>query len=371
MEYDYLIVGAGFAGAVCARQLADRNYSVMVIDKRGHIAGNAYDEIDKHGIRVHRYGPHLFHTNSEMVFKYLSRFTSWKFYEHRVLVNNEGSLYPFPINLNTINQFFNITLTEGDVEKFLDSKRIAVGEIKTSEDVVLSSVGTELCDAFYRGYTLKQWGLGLENLSAGVAHRIPVRTNTDDRYFTDKYQFMPENGYTELFTNMLSSENITVALNVDYSDDRHKYKFKRLIYTGPIDKYFGYIYGKLPYRSLKFEFIHKENIEYIQPVATVNYPNTEKFTRITEFKRIHESSTSGTTYVAEYPTDTGDPYYPIPTIKNNDIYKKYRELAESEINTYFVGRLAEYKYYNMDQVVASALTLSNKIIKQVEDNKTN
>jgi UDP-galactopyranose mutase len=360
-SYDFLIVGAGFAGSVCAQQLSQAGKKILLIDKRPHIGGNAYDRVDEHGILIHPYGPHIFHTNSKRVFEYLSLFTDWRFYEHRVLAEVKNQLLPIPINRTTINKLYDLNLDEDGVSSFLDSVRIHKPNVESSEDVVLSSVGAELCELFFRGYTRKQWGLDLSELSAGVAARIPTRTNDDDRYFTDSFQFMPAQGYTCMFNNMLDSSNITIKLDTDFETIKNTEVYKELIYTGPIDEYFGYRLGKLPYRSLRFEHQHLDENQ-IQSVGTVNYPNSNDFTRITEFKHLTGSSGRGTSIVKEYPTDEGDPYYPIPQKQNEALYKQYENLADNEKDVYFVGRLAQYRYYNMDQVVAAALTLSNKIL---------
>lgn len=361
-KYDFLIVGAGYAGAVCARQLADSGKKVLVVDKRPHIGGNAYDEKDANGVLIHPYGPHIFHTNSKKVFEYLSRFTDWRFYEHRVLAKVKGQFFPIPINRLTINKVFGLDLKEDEVEAFLDTKRIPKDSVKTSEDVVLNSVGPELCEMFFRGYTRKQWDLDLSELSAGVAARIPTRTNDDDRYFTDTYQFMPVDGYTKMFERILDSSNIEVELNTDFLADREKWNYEKIIYTGPVDAFYGHCYGKLPYRSLSFEHEYQSNVELLQIVGTVNYPNDEKFTRITEFKHLTGQKISGTSIVREYSKAEGDPYYPVPNPNNESLYKRYQGKADAEENIFFVGRLAQYRYYNMDQVVASALTLSEKLI---------
>ncbi len=362
-KYDFLVVGAGYAGAVCARQLADAGKKVLVVDKRSHIGGNAYDEIDENGVLIHPYGPHIFHTNSKKVFSYLSKFTNWRFYEHKVLASVKGEYYPIPINRLTINKVFGVNLAGDDVESFLETKRTPKESVKTSEDVVLNSVGPELCEMFFRGYTKKQWDLDLSELSAGVAARIPTRTNDDDRYFTDEYQFMPSDGYTAMFERILDSSNIDLELNIDFLSHRSRWQFDKLIYTGPVDAFYEYCYGKLPYRSLTFQHEYLKNMDFYQSVGTVNYPNEEKFTRVTEFKHLTGQDVCGTSIVKEYSKAEGDPYYPVPNPKNEALYKQYQEKADSETNIFFVGRLAQYRYYNMDQVVASALSLSEKLIK--------
>ncbi len=359
---DILIIGAGFAGATCARELADAGYRVLVIDLRPHIAGNAYDEYDACGVLVHRYGPHLFHTNAKRVFSWLSRFTEWRSYEHRVLAEVDGQLLPIPINRTTLNRLYGLDLDEAGIAEYLERVREPRNPIRTSEDVVLNSVGHDLCDKFFRGYTRKQWGLDLSELSAGVAARIPTRINDDDRYFTDAYQAMPKDGYTKLFERMLDHPNINLRLNTDYVQIRAHINPRHTVYTGPIDAYFDYCFGHLPYRSLRFENEHISNSEWFQPVGTVNYPNEHAYTRITEFKRATGQIHSGTSIVREYPQAEGDPFYPIPQPENEVRYQQYKALAESEPDVSFVGRLAQYRYYNMDQVVAAALRTAGKLI---------
>lgn len=359
--YDVLIVGAGFAGSVVARELADKGRKVHVIDKRQHIAGNAYDSHDEHGVLIHNYGPHIFHTNSDRIVRWLSRFTDWRFYEHRVLAKVGEQLLPIPINRTTINQLYSLDLDEKGAADYLESHREPREQIKSSEDVVLNSVGADLCDKFFRGYTRKQWGLDLSELSAGVAARIPTRTNTDDRYFTDTYQLMPLNGYAVMFQNMLDHPNITVQLGVDFSQNREKFLARTIVYTGPIDEFYDFRFGKLPYRSLRFEHQHLPGINQYQKVGTVNFPNDYDYTRTTEFKHLTGQRTAGTSIVSEYPQAEGDPYYPIPRPENDALYKQYQALADAEEGVYFVGRLAQYRYYNMDQVIASALKVAQVI----------
>lgn len=361
--FDYLIVGAGFAGSVLAERLATQaNKKVLIIDKRDHIAGNAYDYYNNDGILIHKYGPHIFHTNSRDVFDYLGQFTEWRPYEHRVLASVDGQLVPIPINLNTINKMYGLQLNSSQVEEFFESKAEKVDRVKTSEDVVVSKVGRELYEKFFRGYTRKQWDLDPSELDASVTARVPTRTNRDDRYFTDTYQAMPLHGYTAMFQKMLSHPNIKVMLNTDYKEIIDIIPHKYLIYSGPVDSYFNYCYGKLPYRSLEFKF-ETVNTEYFQETGTVNYPNEQAYTRITDFKYLTGQQHPKTAIVYEFPKAEGDPYYPVPRPENAEIYKKYQQLADTMTNTYFVGRLATYKYYNMDQVVAQALTLFKKIVQ--------
>ncbi|WP_276370895.1 UDP-galactopyranose mutase [Chryseolinea sp. H1M3-3] len=362
--FDYMIVGAGFAGCVLAERLATvANKKVLIVEQRDHIGGNAYDYYNHNGILVHKYGPHIFHTNSKKVFDYLSQFTLWRPYEHRVLASVDGQLVPLPINLTTINTLYGLRLNCDEVESFFNLKAEKVDKIRTSEDVVVSKVGRELYEKFFKGYTKKQWDLDPSELDASVASRVPVRINKDDRYFTDSYQAMPLHGYTKMFRNMLSHPNIKVMLNTDYKEVVDFIPFHRMIYTGPIDNYFDYCYGKLPYRSIEFKFDTLDT-EHYQPTGTVNYPNEHAYTRITEFKHLTGQRHSKTTIVYEYPKADGDPYYPIPRPENAELYKKYKLLADSMTNTFFTGRLGTYKYYNMDQVVAQSLTLFEKLTQQ-------
>lgn len=359
-----LIVGCGFSGGVAAREMANAGFLITIIDTRDHIGGNAFDVIDNNGILIHKYGPHIFHTNSERIFKYLSQFTEWKNYEHRVRAVINGIEYPFPINRDTINQLYCKNLSEEETQKFFERVRTPIDHPKTSEEIVLNSVGRDLYEKFFLNYTKKQWGLDPSQLKAGVAARIPVRTNTDDRYFTDTYQAMPAQGYTRMFERMLDHPNIKVQLDTDFFDVREKYKDHYLIYTGPIDAFYNYQFGKLPYRSL--EFIHEHiNKEWYQSVGTINYPNDHEFTRITEFKHLTGQLHPSTSIVREYPKADGDPYYPIPTESNELLFKKYEELARNETKVTFVGRLAQYKYYNMDQVVGAAMVAAESIIEKL------
>ncbi len=354
--FDYLIVGAGFAGCVLAERLArGSGKQVLLVDRRPHFGGNAYDHYDDAGILVHKYGPHIFHTNSKEVFDYLTRFTEWRHYQHKVLACVDGRLVPIPINLDTINSLYGLSLSSFQMEEFLASRAEAKETLRTSEDVVVSKVGRELYEKFFRGYTRKQWGLDPSELDAQVTARVPTRTNRDDRYFTDSYQSMPRHGFTRMFGNMLDHPNIHILLNTDYRDVKDALPYRDLVYTGPVDEFFEYRYGKLPYRCLEFKHETLNQAQF-QPVAVVNYPNDYEFTRVTEFKHLTGQEHPKTSIVYEYPRAEGDPYYPIPRSENARIYQQYKELAD-EAGVYFVGRLATYKYYNMDQVVAQALTL--------------
>lgn len=359
--FDYLIVGAGFAGAVIAERLSTQlNKKVLIVDKRKHIAGNTYDYYNSDGILVHEYGPHIFHTNCREIFDYLGQFTTWRPYEHRVLASVDGMLVPLPINLDTINTLYGLNLTSDQVELFLAQKAVKRSPILTSEDVVISKVGHDLYEKFFRGYTRKMWALDPSELDASVAARIPTRSNRDNRYFTDTYQAMPLYGYTKMFERMLDNPNIKILLNTDYKEIVNEIDYKAMIYTGPIDYYFDYCHGKLPYRSIEFRFETVEK-EVFQPTGTVNYPNEHPYTRVTEFKYLTGQKHPKTSIVYEYPKAEGDPYYPVPRPENAVLYKKYQQLADSLSNVYFTGRLATYKYYNMDQVVAQSLKLFNKI----------
>lgn len=356
-----LIIGAGFAGSTVARELADAGHLVRVIDKRPHIAGNAFDETDAHGVLVHRYGPHIFHTNSEKVWRFLSRFTEWRPYEHRVLGVVDGKTFPFPINRDTLNQLYGLDLDEAGAAAFFERVREPREPVRSSEDVVLNSVGRDLYEKFFLNYTRKQWGLEPSQLKAGVAARIPVRTNTDDRYFTDTFQAMPLHGYTRMFQAMLDHPNIKVDTGVDFADvDRTAYA--HIVYTGPIDTFYGQRFGTLPYRSLRFEHEHLPGVAQFQPVGTVNYPNDHAYTRITEFRHLTGQQHTGTSIVREYPQAEGDPYYPIPSDDNEALLKQYEALASNEENVTFVGRLAQYRYYNMDQVVGAALVAAERLL---------
>jgi UDP-galactopyranose mutase len=359
--FDYLVVGAGFAGATIAERLAaGAGKKVLICDKRPHIGGNAFDHYDSTGILVHKYGPHIFHTNSRDVYEYLSRFTEWRPYQHRVLACVDGQLLPIPINLDTVNRMYGTNFTSFELEQFFKSVAEPVAQVKTSEDVIVSKVGRELYEKFFRNYTRKQWGLDPSELDACVTARVPVRTNRDDRYFTDTYQVMPLHGYTRMFEKMLTHPNIKILLNADYRDIEGTIPCDRMIFTGPIDEYFDYRFGKLPYRSLDFVF-ETRNVETAQAGPVINYPNENAYTRVTEFKYLTGQEHPKTTLVYEYAKADGDPYYPVPRPENAVLYRKYQELAEQTDGVHFLGRLGTYKYYNMDQVVAQALTLFSKL----------
>jgi UDP-galactopyranose mutase len=363
--YNYLVVGAGFAGSVIAERLASQHGArVLLIDRRDHVGGNAYDEKDQAGILYHKYGPHIFHTNSDMVVDYLSQFTKWRPYEHRVRACVRGQLVPIPINRTTLNKLFGLNLeTEEEAAAYLASRAEPVEDIRTSEDVVVNAVGRELYELFFQGYTRKQWGLDPSELDKQVTSRIPTRTNTDDRYFTDTFQAMPADGYTAMFLAMLDNPLIDKSLGTDFRDlkNRAHELADHIVYTGPIDEYFGYRFGKLPYRSLKFDHRTLDQ-QWFQEVAVVNYPSPDvPYTRISEYKHLTGQDHPLTSITYEYPAAEGDPYYPIPRPENQELFKRYEALADQTEGVTFVGRLATYRYYNMDQIVGQALATFRRI----------
>ena len=364
-KLDIVVVGAGFSGSVVAERLASAGLKILVLDKRPHIGGNAFDTRDAHGVLMHPYGPHIFHTNSQRVAEYLSRFTQWRLYEHHVLAKVREQFLPIPINIDTVNGLYGLNLDETTIQAFYDRVREPREQIRTSEDVVMNAVGRDLYEKFFRGYTKKQWGLDPSELSASVAARVPTRTNHDARYFTDGFQNMPLHGFTSMFRTMLDHPNISVELGVDFFSVRPLLRGAHIVFTGPIDAYFDHRFGKLPYRSLRFEHEHLAGVERFQPVGTVNYPNDFDFTRITEFKHLTGQQHSGTSIVREYPQAEGDPYYPIPRPENELLLKRYHALAAKEPGVSFVGRLAQYRYYNMDQCVGAALKAAEEILPLV------
>jgi UDP-galactopyranose mutase len=354
--FDYLIVGAGFAGSVCAERLAAAGKRVVICDKRPHLGGNAYDAYDDAGLLVHKYGPHIFHTGSGRIFRYLSRFTAWRRYEHRVLARVDGKLLPFPINIDTVNRLYGLSLDEATIGAFFAERAIPIAHARTSEQAVIGKIGVDLYERFFKTYTKKQWGLDPSELDASVAARVPARTNRDDRYFTDEFQAMPLHGYTRMFERMLDHRNIIQVLNTDYRDLIDELRFEQVIYTGPIDAFFEHRFGELPYRSLEFRH-ETHDREVFQPGPVVNYPNEHAYTRITEFKYLTGQTHPKTSIVYEFPKAEGDPYYPVPRAENAGIYRQYKALADATPGVHFVGRLATYRYYNMDQVTGQALAL--------------
>lgn len=355
--FDFLIVGAGFAGCVLAERISSRlDKRVLIVEKRDHIGGNCHDFYNEDGVLVHKYGPHYFRTNNKKVFDYLSQFTRWHYVQYKILAYVDGQLLPFPINLDTVNRLYGLGLSSFELEEFFGKVRAADREIRSSEDVVVSQIGKDLYEKFFKNYTKKQWGLDPSELDASVCGRIPIRINRDGRYFDDNYQAMPKHGYTKMFSRMISNPNIHLMLKTDYKGIVDLVPFDKMIYTGPIDEFFDHKWGQLPYRSLRFEFETFDQ-EWYQPVSQINYPNDYDFTRIIEIKHVTGQRHPKTTIAREYPSETGDPYYPIPRGDNRLLYEKYKKLADELGSVYFLGRLAHYRYYNMDEVVAFALEL--------------
>jgi UDP-galactopyranose mutase len=367
-KFDTLVVGAGYAGSVMAERLASRcGQSVLVVDRRPHIGGNAYDPPDEHGVRVHAYGPHIFHTNARGVVEYLSQFTDWRPYEHRVVAKVEDQLLPMPINRTTVNRLYGLDMsTEQEVQAFYASRAENVDFVRTSEDAVVSKVGRDLYEKFFRGYTRKQWKRDPRELHASVCARIPIRTNTDDRYFTDWHQAMPSDGYTAMFERILDHPRIEVRLETSFDQVRESVDHSHLVYTGPIDAFFDYEYGALAYRSLEWELRNEPTPDggLVQPVATINFPNEDvSWTRITEFRHLTGQRHDTSTLAVEFPRSEGDPYYPVPNDESRALYKRYEALAAGLPGVTFVGRLARYQYLNMDQVVAQALAAFERLVK--------
>lgn len=361
MNFKYVIVGSGLAGLTIAERIANvLNEKVLVIEKRSHIGGNVYDSYNKDRILIQNYGPHTFHTSNKEVYDYLSRFTEWRDYQHRVLSYVDGNYIPFPISVETINKLYNLNLTVDEMSSFIDGKKVSVDTILTSEDVVLSKAGEDIYNKFFKNFTIKQWGVSPAELDKSVISRIPFRENRDTRYFTDVYQGQPLYGYTAMCAKMCANPNIKILLNVDYKEVVEDLHFETLIYTGPIDYYYNFKYGKLLYRSIRLKF-ETHDVESYQPVASVRYPNDYDFTRITEFKKLTGQESKKTTILKEYPCFDEEPFYPYPTQEYKELYSKYKYLADQETKVVFVGRLAEYKYYDMDDVVEKSLQIFKKI----------
>jgi UDP-galactopyranose mutase len=356
--FDFLIVGAGFAGSVLAERIASQlGKTCLIVEKRNHIGGNAYDHHDAAGVLLHTYGPHYFRTNSQRIIDYLSQFTEWREVQYKILSWTHGRYWQFPINLNTFEQLIGRPSTTEEMEAQLAEWRVRIDSPKNSEEVIVSQVGWKLYEMFFKNYTRKQWRRDAKELDPSVCGRIPVRTNRDDRYLSEKFQALPKHGYTPMFQKMLSNPKIEVRLNTDFREACAQVQFKHLIYTGPIDEYYDHCFGHLPYRSLRFE---PETLkqEFFQPAMQVNYPNEQDFTRIVEIKHATGQKLPSTTIVREYPQDFGpgrEPYYPIPAPDARALYSKYAERAALEKDVTFVGRLATYRYYNMDQIVGMAL----------------
>jgi UDP-galactopyranose mutase len=378
-KFDYLIVGAGFAGLTAAERLCTQfGKKCMIVEKREHLGGNAYDRYDDHGVLVHQYGPHYFRTNSPRIKDYLSKFTEWNPVDYSILSHTEGRYWNFPINLNTFEQFMGRESTSDEMETWLAEHRVPIENPANSEEVIISQVGWELYEKFFKGYTLKQWKRHPKDLDASVCGRIPIRTNRDDRYLKEEFQALPKAGYTRMFERMVEAcgDQLRILLKTDYREVVPHLEFKHMIYTGPIDEYFDNCYGPLPYRSLRFEsesFTPEQLLErettsgkrgFWQPAMQVNYPNEEEFTRIVEVKHATGQLCENTTIVREYPDDFGpgkEAYYPIPAPDAAILYKRYKERADTEVAVSFIGRLATYRYYNMDQVVGMALAEIDKL----------
>ena len=374
-----LVVGAGFAGSVSARVLAEAGHRVHVVERRDHVGGNAFDTADAAGVLVHRYGPHIFHTDSRRIFDFLSRFTAWRPYEHRVRAVIGDRSYPFPVNLDTLQALYGVDLDERTVEHWLAEVVEPRPASRSFEDAALASVGRDLYEKFFRDYTRKHWGIDPSRLAASVFARVPLRKNRDDRYFVDRYQGMPSDGYTSMFEKMLAHPAIDVDLGTDLSDipgagagswegasERLSGEYAAIVYTGPIDAFYGHRFGRLPYRSVRFEHEHLPGVKRFQEVASINYPDARPYTRITEFRHLTGQAHSGTSIVREYPQACGDPYYPVPGPDSEALYKKYRALADREARVVFVGRLAQYRYYNMDQVTGAALVAATRLARRLQ-----
>lgn len=364
MHFKYLVVGAGLAGLTMAERIANvLDEKVLVVEKRPHIGGNVYDSYNEDGILIHNYGPHIFHTNDKEVYEYLSNFTRWRDFWHRVLTYVDGNLVPMPITVETINKLYNLNLNCFEVEEFLKKQAVDVGEVKTSKDVALSKVGQDIYEKIFENYTKKQWGIDPAELDTSVISRIPVRTNRDTRYFSDRYQGMPLHGYTKMCERMAASKNIKIMLNMDYREIAGDISYDIMIYTGAVDEFYNYKYGKLAYRSINFVF-ETYDMEKFQEAPVVNYPNDYDYTRITEYKQLTGQVHHKTSISKEFPTAEGEPYYPFPTAEYRRQYEKYAADMAKEENIIFIGRLAEYRYYNMDGVVRRALDLFEELRKR-------
>lgn len=364
MYFKYVVVGAGLAGLTMAERIANvLDEKVLVIEKRGHIGGNVYDSYNDDGILIHNYGPHIFHTNDREVYEYLSSFTNWRDFWHRVLTYVDGNLIPMPITVETINKLYNLNLNCFEVEDFLRRQAEEIKDIKTSRDVALSKVGKDIYEKIFENYTKKQWGVDPAELDTSVISRIPVRTNRDTRYFSDKYQGMPLHGYTKMCERMAANKNIKILLNTDYKEVMNDISYDTLIYTGAADEFYNYKYGRLAYRSVRFVF-ETYDMDAFQEAPVVNYPNDYDFTRITEYKQLTGQKHAKTTISKEFPCAEGEPYYPFPTSEHRKKYEMYAADMAKEKNVIFIGRLAEYRYYNMDGVVRRALDEFEKLQKR-------
>jgi UDP-galactopyranose mutase len=365
-DYDIIIVGAGISGAVLAERYANvLNKKVLVIEKRDCLGGNCHDFINEIGLLIPKYGPHLFHTDHEDVWEYLSRFSDWLPYQHRVLSFVDDQFVPIPVNITTVNKLLKLNLqTKAEMTAWLTKNAVPVNQPRNSEEVALSRVGRTLYEKLFKEYTKKHWDFWPNELDAQILARIPVRTDFNDYYFSDKYQAMPKAGYTQMFKNLLNHPNIEVCLKTNYFDVKEKLvNYEKLFFTGPIDKFFDYAYGKLQYRSLDFKY-ETLNREWFQPTAQVNYPSLKtKYTRIVEPKHTTGQKSNQTTIIKERSSWGEEPYYPVLTPENKKIYEQYKRVAEKleARGIYFIGRLANFEYLNMDQTFKKVLDLFNRI----------
>lgn len=359
MKVKYVVVGAGLAGLTMAERIASQlNEEVLIIEKRAHIGGNVYDSYNEDGILIQNYGPHTFHTNDKEVYDYIRQFCEWHEYQHRVLSYVDGNWFPMPISLETFNQLYNMNMSADELNDFIESKKVKIDNVKNSEDVVLSQVGCDIYEKFFKYFTYKQWGVFPSELDASVISRIPFRKNRDTRYFTDLYQGNPKGGFSRMCERMVQHPNIRILLNTDYKDVIGQIDYECMIYTGPLDYYFDYKLGKLLWRSIRFEF-ETLDMESYQPTASSRYPMDHEYTRITEFKKMYGQKHHKTTICKEYPCFGDEPYYTYPTAEWKQLAEQYKELARQEANVLFLGRLAEYKYYDMDDVIRQALDMFN------------
>ena len=364
MKADLLVVGAGLAGATVAERVAaELGWDVLVVERRTTIGGNAADGLDPAGILVQHHGPHIFHTRHVEVWAYVTRFARFNDYVHRVQALVNGRLIYLPLNLESAEILFDRSFDAESWEAFLSARRVPLGEIRNSRDVALTQVGEELYEWIYRGYTRKQWGVDPEHLGPEVLSRLPVRFDRDTRYFAEPYQGIPEGGYSAMVERMLASPRVHLMLDTDYADVRGRVERRATVYTGAVDDYFDGGLGRLPYRAIEFEW---ETLGYSrhQDAAVVNYPQTEAFTRVTEFKHFTRQEHPHTTICREYPNDVGEPYYPIPGPASRTLAEAYAQRAAREPDTFFVGRLAQYRYLNMDQAVLGGLATAAEIIKR-------
>lgn len=364
-DVDLLVVGAGPAGCVVAERAAHLlGWRVLVVERRRHIAGNCYDSWHASGVRIQNYGPHYFRTNDDHLLTYLSRFTEWTPGNYVVKSSVGGRLYSFPINLTTLEQFFDRKLTAATAQQLLNQERLPIAEPSNSEEFVLSRVGRRLYEAFYLNYTRKQWQRHPRELAASVCGRIPIRLDRDERYVDHKHQVMPRHGFTALFQRMLEHDRIRVLLDCDFHSLRARIEPRHAtVYTGPIDAYFQHRFGKLPYRSLHFDFVSQPTA-YVQPCVQINYPNEHPWTRSVEIKHATGQQHAHTVVCFETPQAAGEPYYPVPTAASHALYRRYEALAEAATvhqRVYFCGRLAQYRYFNTDEVVREALQCFNRI----------